>query len=289
MSDNSATSMVAMTRAELTKLVRRPASWVLLASAVTLSQVFGYVIPYLSYRSGSDAPMTDGQTPEQLLSGTLPAEVVTNTTSAFPVFAGALALVLGALVSGTEFTGDTVKTLFTQGPRRAAVFGAQVVALVVAAGVGVLVLFATCAASGAGIALAEEQPMDWPTLAALASGLGSGWLVMAMWATIGAALGVLLRSVALPIGLGVVWILGIENLISAVAGTSLDALKPLRDVLPGVNAGSLIVSVIPAQAGPLPPGVQDAVGGGRGLVTVAAYVLVAAVAMVAVVRRRDVA
>lgn len=280
--------LVAMTRAELVKIARRPASWVLLAATVTLNQVFGFVIPYVSYRSGSSGSMTDGQTGAQLLAGTLPAEVVTNTTAAFPVFAGALALVLGALVSGSEFTSDTVKTLLTQGPRRAAVFGAQLAALVLATGVGVLVLFLTCSASSAGIAAAEDQPMDWPTVAALASGLGSGWLVMAMWAVVGAALAVLLRSVALPIGLGVVWILGVENLVSAVARTSLTALEPVRDLLPGVNSGSLIISVIPPQVGSLPPGVQSAVSGGRGLATVAAYVLLAALAVTVVVRRRDV-
>ena len=112
---------------------------------------------------------------------------------------------------------------------------------------------------------------------------------MAMWATLGAVFGVVLRSVALPIGLGVVWILGIENLISAVARTSLTALQPLRDVLPGVSPGSLISSVLPAQVGPLPPGVQSTVSGGQGLVTVAAYAAVAALAVLAVGRRRDVA
>ena len=117
----------------------------------------------------------------------------------------------------------------------------------------------------------------------------SGWLVMAMWATLGAALGVVLRAVALPIGLGVVWILGVENLVSAVAGSSLTALKPLRDVLPGVSSGSLIMSVLPAGTGSLPPGVQSTVSGERGLLTVAAYAVLAALALVAVARRRDVA
>ena len=281
--------LVHVTRAELAKLVRRPAAWVLLAAAVTLSQVFGFVIPYLSYRNGSTGPMTDGESAAQLLAGTLPAQVVTNTTAAFPVFAGALALVLGALVTGTEFTGGTVKTLLTQGPRRAAVFGGQLVSLVVAVGAGVLALFLTCAASAWGIAVMEDQAIAWPSLADLATGLGSGWAVMAMWATLGAVSGVVLRSVALPIGLGVVWILGIENLISAVARTSLTALQPLRDVLPGVNAGSLISSVLPAQVGPPPPGVQATVSGGQGLVTVAAYAVVAVLAVLVVGRRRDVA
>jgi ABC-2 type transport system permease protein len=281
--------LVNVTRAELAKLVRRPGTWVLLAAAVTLNQVFGFVIPYLSYRNGSGGAMTDGQTGAQLLAGTLPGQVITNTTGAFPVFTGALALVLGALVTGNEFTGGTVKTLLTQGPRRASVFGGQLLALVGAVGVGVLALFLTCAASAFGIAQVEDQVVSWPSVADLAAGLGAGWLVMAMWASLGAVFGVLLRSVALPIGLGVVWILGIENLISAVARSSLTALQPLRDLLPGVSSGSLISSILPSQVGPLPPGVQSAVSGGRGLVTVAAYAVVAVLAVLVVGRRRDVA
>lgn len=281
--------LVNVTRAELAKLARRPATWVLLAAAVVLSQVFGFLIPYLGYRTGSGGPSTDGQSAQQLLAGTLPAQVVTNTTAAFPVFSGALALVLGALVTGSEFTGGTFKTLLTQGPRRGVVLGGQLLALVLSTGIGVVVLFASCAASAAGIAVAEDQAMDWPSLGALASGLGSGWLVVAMWAVVGAMLGLLLRSVALPIGLGVVWILGIENLVSAVAASSLTALQPLRDVLPGVGSGSLITAVLPAQTGPLPPGVRDVVSGERGLLTVAAYALGSALLVLVVARRRDVA
>ncbi|SDP64580.1 ABC-type transport system involved in multi-copper enzyme maturation, permease component [Pedococcus dokdonensis] len=281
--------LVDVTRAELAKLGRRPATWVLLVAGITLNQVFGFVIPYLSSKNGSGNAMTDGQTGAQLLAGTLPDQVVTNTTGAFPVFTGALALVLGALVTGNEFTGGTVKTLLTQGPRRTTVFGGQLVALVVAVGAGVLALFLTCAASSFGIAQAEDQVVAWPSVADLAAGLGSGWLVMAMWASLGAVAGVLLRSVALPIGLGVVWILGIENLVSAVARTSLTSLQPLRDVLPGVSSGSLIGSVLPTQVGPLPPGVQSAVSGGRGLATVTAYLALAALAILVVGRRRDVA
>lgn len=280
--------LVNVTRAELAKLVRRPAAWVLLAATITLNQVFGFVIPYLSYQSGSGGAMTDGQTTAQLLAGTLPDQVVTNTTGAFAVFTGALALVLGALVTGNEFTGGTLKTLLTQGPRRASVFGGQLVALVIAVGAGVLALFATCAASSFGIAQVEGQVVAWPSVADLAVGLGSGWLVLAMWASLGAVFGVVLRSVALPIGLGVVWILGIENLISAVARTSLTALQPLRDLLPGVSSGSLLHAVLPTQVGPPPPGVQSVISGGRGLVTVAAYAVVAALVVVVVGRRRDV-
>jgi ABC-2 type transport system permease protein len=280
--------LVDVVRAEAAKLVRRPAAWVLLGAAIVLSQVFGFVIPYVSYSTGSGNDMTDGLSAAQLLASTLPDQVVTNTTAAFPVFTGALALVLGALVVGSEFTGGTVKTLLTQGPRRAVVFGGQLLTVVLATGAGVLALFATCAASAWGIALAEDQVADWPSLVDLTTGLAAGWAVLSMWAALGGVLAAVLRSVALPIGLGVVWILGIENLVSAVAGSTLTALQPLRDVLPGSASGSLVSAVLPTAVGPLPPGVQSTVSGERGLVTVLAWALVSGALVLLVSRRRDV-
>jgi ABC-2 type transport system permease protein len=277
-----------VTRAELAKLVRRPAAWVLLAAPLILSEVFGYLVPYMSYRSGGDAQSGGDLTPEQILATTFPSELVPNTLGGFPVFAGALALVLGALVFGGEYGWGTVKTLFTQGPSRVAVVGGQLLALGVALAFGLVVMLGVGALTSLGIAAAENGPVDWPGLADLAAGAGAGWLILSMWASLGAVLGVLLRSVALPVGLGVVWVLGVENLVSAMAGSVLDALEPLRDLLPGVNAGSLVSAVVPQEIVDAPPGVTSSVDGWRALLTVAAYVVVAATVTLWASRRRDV-
>lgn len=274
--------------AELLKLARRPAAWVLLAAAAILNQVFAYVVPYLSYTSGDGGGMSDGATPEQLLASTLPDQLVANTIGGFAVFAGALALVLGALMFGGEYGWGTVKTMLTQRAGRGTVLAGQLTALAVAVLGGVLVLYALGAASSALIAWAEDQAMNWPSLVDLAQGIGYGWLILLTWAVLGAALGVTLRGVALPIGLGVVWVLGVENLVSAMADSVLDALEPLRDVLPGVNAGSLINTVIVDRPTEPAPGVTDVVGEGRALLTLVIYLAVAAVISLWTSRRRDV-
>jgi ABC-2 type transport system permease protein len=274
--------------AELLKLARRPSAWVLLAAAAILNQVFAYVVPYLSYTSGDGGGMSDGATPEQLLASTLPDQLVANTIGAFAVFAGALALVLGALMFGGEYGWGTVKTMLTQRAGRGTVLAGQLTALAVAVLGGVLVLYALGAASSALIAWGEDQAMNWPSLVDLAQGIGYGWLILLTWAVLGAALGVTLRGVALPIGLGVVWILGVENLVAAMADSVLDALEPLRDVLPGVNAGSLINTVIVDRPTEPAPGVTDVVGEGRALLTLAVYLTVAAAIALWTSRRRDV-
>jgi hypothetical protein len=113
---------------------------------------------------------------------------------------------------------------------------------------------------------------------------------MGMWCGLGALLGFAFRGVALPVGLGVVWVLGVENLVSAVADSLLTSLQPLRDLLPGVNAGSLVWSLAPGggASGSAPPGVVDAVAGGRATLSLAIYVAAFALLGAYLVRRRDV-
>jgi ABC-type transport system involved in multi-copper enzyme maturation permease subunit len=226
-----------------------------------------------------------------VLAGTLPGELVPTSLGGFPVFAGALALILGALAAGSEYGWGTLQTALTQRPTRLAVYGGKLLALAASTLAIVAAVFALNAAVAGVIATIESRALDYPSVAELARGIGSGWLILGMWAGLGALLGFTFRGVALPIGLGVVWVLGVENLVSAVAGSLLTSLQPLRDLLPGVNAGSLVWSLAPGggSTGEAPPGVSDAVTGGRATLGLVLYVVAFAVAGAALVRRRDVA
>lgn len=280
--------VVDVTRAQLFGLVRRPAAWTIVAAMIVLNQVFSFLIPYISYSSSDPSGFDAGSTPEELLAGTLPAQIVTNTLGGFPVFAGALALALGALVLGSEYAWGTFKTVVTQRPSRGSVLAGQLMAVLVFVAGTVLVLFVMSALTSTAIALAEGESAALPSIGHLAEGYAGGVLILFMWAGIGAALAVALRSVALPVGLGIVWALGIENLVSAMARSMLSALEPIRDVLPGVNAGSLVAALTPERIGSPAPGVADTVSGGRAVTTLVAYVLVAVVVAAWCHHRRDV-
>jgi ABC-2 type transport system permease protein len=277
--------------AEILKLRKRPATWVLLAVVLGLTQLFGYVLPYSSWLTSDQNFQTQGQNLQAVLAGTLPGELVPTSLGGFPVFAGALALILGALATGSEYGWGTMQTALTQRPTRLAVYGGKLAALAASTLAIVLAVFALNAGVAGLIATLESRPLDYPSLAALAEGVGSGWLIMGMWCGLGALLGFAFRGVALPIGLGVVWVLGVENLVSAVADSLLTGLQPLRDLLPGVNAGSLVWSLAPGggASGEPPPGVIDAVAGGRATLALALYVAAFAAVGAALVRRRDVA
>jgi ABC-2 type transport system permease protein len=283
--------MIASFSAELLKLRKRPATWILLGVVLGLTQLFGYVLPYSSWLTSDQNFRTQGLDPRAVLAGTLPGELVPTSLGGFPVFAGALALILGALATGSEYGWGTMQTALTQRPSRLAVHGGKLAALAASTLAIVLATFALNATVASVIATVESRPLDFPSLAELAKGVGSGWLILGMWCGLGALLGFAFRGVALPIGLGVVWVLGVENLVSAVADSLLTGLRPLRDVLPGVNAGSLVWSLAPGggSSGQAPPGVVDAVTGGRATLSLALYVAAFAVAAALLVRRRDVA
>ena len=283
--------MIASFSAELLKLRKRPATWILLGVVLGLTQLFGYVLPYSSWLTSDQNFRTQGLDPQAVLAGTLPGELVPTSLGGFPVFAGALALILGALATGSEYGWGTMQTALTQRPSRLGVHGGKLAALAASTLAIVLATFALNATVASVIATVESRPLDFPSLAELAKGVGSGWLILGMWCGLGALLGFAFRGVALPIGLGVVWVLGVENLVSAVADSLLTGLRPLRDVLPGVNAGSLVWSLAPGggSSGQAPPGVVDAVTGGRATLSLALYVAAFAVAAALLVRRRDVA
>jgi ABC-2 type transport system permease protein len=276
--------------AEILKLRKRQANWVLLGAVLLLTQLFGYVLPYSSWVTGGPNEQTEGLDPQLVLAGTLPGELVPTSLGGFPVFAGALALILGALAAGSEYGWGTMQTALTQRPTRLAVYGGKLLALAAAILAIVLATFTVNAIAATAIAVLESRPLDYPSLVELARGIGSGWLILGMWCGLGALLGFAFRGVALPVGLGVVWALGVENLVSAVADSLLTALRPLRDLLPGVNAGSLVWALGPGggASGDAPPGVVDAVTGSRATLALAIYVAGFAAAGALLVRRRDV-
>ncbi|KKK03563.1 ABC transporter permease [Micromonospora sp. HK10] len=267
-------------RAELVKLVRRPANWLLLAITLALALTFTYLFPYASI-----AGDTVGPNDERTLPTLLPDQLVGNSLGGLPVFLGAIVLIMGVLAVGGEYGWGTWKTVLTQGPSRLEVYAGKVVALAVAALAVVLAVFAVGALASVLIALAEAQPVRWPAPVDLLTGLGAGWLIATMWAMLGAVLAVALRAVALPVGLGLVWLLAVQNLLSAIAAPLLDWVARAQQALPGPNAGSLAAAL---GAYPGTPGVAATVGGAQAAVVVAAYLVGFAAAGAVLLHRRDI-
>jgi ABC-type transport system involved in multi-copper enzyme maturation permease subunit len=215
----------------------------------------------------------------------MPENLISNSIGGFPLFAGALALTLGAISVGSEYGWGTLKTMLIQRPRRLSIYTGELLALAVAVLAIVLSIFALGALTSSAIALSQSEVIYWPSLAELARGVASGWLILMTWCLLGVMLAFVFRGMALPIGLGVVWILGVENLIVNVAAALLDFAETLQKVLPGVNAGSLVSAL---GGGSDTPGVNTVVDGTQATLVLIAYVVVFALIAGFALQRRDV-
>jgi ABC-2 type transport system permease protein len=269
--------------AELLVLRKRTSTWILLAIWPTLALVFAYVVPYVTYLNDSRAePLTD----------MLPQRLVGNVLVGFPFFGGVFALMLGVLAFGSEYGWGTLRTLFTQRPGRLHVFSAKLLALAAALIPFVLVVFAVGALASSAIALREGADIAWPSAWLVLRGLAVGWLILAVWAAFGVLLAVLSRGTALAVGIGILYALVIEGLLSALA-SQVSVIDRLVEFFLRANAYSLVtkLGVAAGDVSDNGPGSFSGpfVGGGQALLVLASYALAFVVLSGWLLRRRDVA
>jgi ABC-2 type transport system permease protein len=271
--------------AELLVLRRRASTWTLLGVWVLLGLLFSYVLPYLTYRSDIEGPRSSP------LDAMLPHHLADNLLGGFPFFGGVFALMLGVLIVGSDYGWDTLKTLLLQGPSRLRVFGAKMAALAVGLVPFVIAIFGAGALASALIAGAESATVHWPSAWELVRAVAAGWFVMAIWAAFGVLLAVASRGTALAIGLGILYALIIEGLLSALA-SEVGWLDSMVEYFLRANAYSLVTAIgVPTSAladngpgsffGPF-------VGAGQAIVVMSVYGVCFLGAAALLLRRRDV-
>jgi ABC-2 type transport system permease protein len=222
--------------AELLVLRKRTSTWILLGVWVALGLLFSYLLPYLTYRGGVAGPR---ETPLGIL---LPDRLADNLLAGFPFFGGVFALMLGVLAIGSDYGWDTLKTLLTQSPGRMRMFGAKVAALAVGLVPFAVVIFVAGAVASLFIAGAEGANVHWPSAWELIRAVAAGWFILAAWASFGVLLAVASRGTSLAIGLGILYALVIEGLLSALAG-QVGWLDALVEYFLRANAYSLVSAI----------------------------------------------
>lgn len=230
-------------RAEWLKLARRPATWIL--GIILCAGIFslGYGFIYLAIQLVEHtAPTPQNPDPASaaliLREGLVPEAVVTQVIPLLSTIGGPIALILGALTIGSEYSWGTLKTILTQRPGRLSLTGGKFLALA-----PILLIFSFGAllvglVSSLLYAAIARESSTLPAIATLLKGLGAGWLILVAWTALGVALATLFRSAALAIGLGLVYALVLETVISGVAAFVAQA-ETLRHLLLGANSSAL--------------------------------------------------
>jgi ABC-2 type transport system permease protein len=156
----------------------------------------------------------------------------------------------------------------------------------------VLVVFVLGALAGYAIAVREGAEVSWPSTWLLLRGLAAGWLILAVWAAFGVLLAVLFRGTALAVGVGILYALVIEGLLSALA-TQVSLLDPLVELFVRASGYSLVVGLGASaeDAGDRGPGSFSGpfVGGEQALLVLVSYLALFVLVAGWRLRRRDVA
>ncbi|HET8522338.1 MAG TPA: ABC transporter permease subunit [Thermomicrobiales bacterium] len=271
--------------AELLVLGKRTSTWVLFALWTLLAAIFGYLVPYLTYRNSAGArggPLAE----------LLPQNLGDHLAASFPFYGGAFALMMGVLALGSEYGWGTWKTLFTQGPGRPRIFAAKLLALAMALIPFVLVVFLVGLVISLLIAQIEDAVIGWPAISTLIESFAAGWFLLAVWAAFGVMLAVLSRGTSLAIGIGILYGMALEGLLSAFA-SQVSFLEPAVKFLLRANGYSLVKGLGAAVQGSANDGPGSFpgpfVGSTQAFVVLALYLAGFLMISLYLIRRRDIA
>ena len=272
--------------AELLKLRKSWSTWILGGVLVLGLFLLGYLLIYLLVQNPPPGDAGAQRGIAALKQTLLPANVVPNVLVFLAGLGGPIALVIGALNSAREYSLRTITAVLTQRPSRLGHLGAKTVALAIVLVIMAVACFAVGVLGSLLVAALDGTPGSLPSFADLAKGAAASWLILGAWAALGFALGMVLRSTGLAIGLGLVYALVIETVIGALS-FALSAFETVSRGLLGRNGSALAESFG-----------QLNVGGGQGgapinapataALVLAAYVIGSLVVAAILFIRRDV-
>jgi len=270
-------------RAEWRKLAGRPAN-LIAAGGVVAVVALVYVVGYIEYTWPAASQAASAALLKQ---GLYPAGLIQNLMNFVMPLGAAIALVLGALATGSEYGWGTMKTVLTLGPGRIQ----TLVAKLVAAGLGVVVLTVILYTSGAVasliVAVVDGHAIAWPAAIDIAKALGATSLILYSFGLLGMALGFVFRQSAAAVGIGLVYLVVVETILGRfITGFHGGDYRWIAKGLSGANATALVQSFGQIVADPKAP--APLVGAAQAVVTLAVYAVAFVVISATLLRRRDV-
>ncbi len=273
---------------ELVKQRRRPAVWILGVCWIFQVVLFAYVVPFIMAEVGANG--ITGADRVALLAKLMPDRLDLTTAASFPLFGSVVMLILGALLTGNEYRWGTWSTILTQGPSKVAVVLGKFLSSGLSVAIIVVGSFVAAVIISVALGVATNGRLAAPPIGRLVLSLLVALLVSWSWASVGMFLGILFRGSTAAVAVGVIYALAFENILTSLASLS-KILNPVRDLLLGINGGSLVGALgAPTQSvREGTPGVVTVVGGTHAAVFLLAYMVAAFALSMVLLRRRAVA
>jgi ABC-2 type transport system permease protein len=242
--------VLASLRAELLIMSRRPAIWALvlvLPADMLLNSYFSSYVLYATANTG----VSLGVNAPLVLATMMPSQYLTAALNgafsweASNVYGAAVLMLLGALIGGSDWGRNTIKTALLQGPSRLRAFTGQALAVTIAVATSVALTFTLAAAASAIVALHQTGSLDpagnqFPAFGHLAEALAAALVLGLAYAAVGLTLGVWLRSATAAIGAVLLWAVVVQPSIEYFAAQLHGVFLHLYDILPNAATNTVI-------------------------------------------------
>lgn len=280
--------MLAAVRAEWFKLARRRAMWVTIGLMVALAVGIEYFLVYIVATHPPAGAARAGTELTSLRTGLYPDSVVKKSLASAGALGGIFALIVGVLAQGSEYSWATVKTALLQLPGRLSIAAGQLVSLAALAMIMVLGLFIADAVASYIIATIDAKSVAWPSGFDILKGVGAAWLILYFLAVLGFGLATMFRQTGMAIGIGLAYVLVIENLIFGLLVNLGDTFKQIQEWFPIANAGYLQASFGRASGAVAAATASPPVGATHAVIVLSLWLIGVVVVSAALVRTRDV-
>lgn len=277
--------MIASFRAEVLKMRKRWANWVLLGTLLVVLVLLGYVLSYVILKNPpkgfrSEVPAST------LLKEIFPENLIPNVLAGMGTIGAAIMIILGGLNTASEYSWTTVQTILIQKPGRLAVLLGKFLALTLASLLISIAVLGIAALTSYILASVDGANSAWPAADVLLRGFGALWLQLLVWTMFGMFLGLAFRSTAAAIGGGLTYLFVIESLVGGLFRNT-TGLKEVLKFLPGLNAGG-INATFPFTFRNPNAATTVLVSATRGTITLVIYLLLFMILAALIFRRRDV-
>jgi ABC-2 type transport system permease protein len=230
---------LAAIRAEWFKLVRRRALWVTIGLMLVLAVGIEYLLVYVVATHPPARAAGAGAALATARHGLYPAAVIKKSVANVSSLIGIFALIVGVLAQGSEYSWGTVKTAWIQLPGRISIVVGQLTSLAVLSLVMAVTLIAVDSLASYVIGSLDTQAANWPSILDFLKGVGAVWLILYLLAVLGFGLATVFRQSAMAIGLGLAYVLVIENLVFSLLGNLGEPWNQIQQWFPISNAGYL--------------------------------------------------
>lgn len=231
--------ILAAVRAEWFKLVRRRALWVTIGLMLVLAVGIEYLLVYVVATHPPARAAGAGEALAGARTALYPASVIRKSVANVSSLIGIFALIVGVLAQGSEYSWGTVKTAWVQLPGRSSIVLGQLTSLAVLSLIMALGLIAVDSLASYLIGALDAQSGNWPSALDFLKGIGAAWLILYLLAVLGLGLATAFKQSAMAIGLGLAYVLVIENLVFSLVGNLGDPWNQIQQWFPISNAGYL--------------------------------------------------